>query len=75
MTIETRFNLGDTVWVIWDFKPRQCVVADLRINVGANGMILITYSLNNGLLYKTYPQDLVYANKEDLQNALFGGHS
>ena len=75
MTIETKFSLGDTVWVIWSLEIRQCEVAALRAEADADKGIRIFYTINQGMSYKIYSQEAVFATKEDLQNALFGERS
>lgn len=73
MTIETKFNAGNTVWVIDDNKPmtREIIVIDIWANrEGVN----IDYKMATLDMHKNcrerYPENKCFSSKEALIQSL-----
>lgn len=71
MTIETKYNVGDEVWVMCDSKPTKGKAKWIDIHIGRLGeeqIIEIRYQV---LSYDTpYSEGLVFPTKEELLKSL-----
>ena len=72
MTIETRFNIGDTVWVMRNNRAVSGMVEIIITRTSKPVPILITYTVKfkddyhpNGICYE-YSEDAVFETKEAL---------
>lgn len=71
MTIETKYKIGDKVWVESDGKPTQGKVRWIDIHIGRLGEEQITEVRYQVLSYETpYSEGLVFCTKEELPNSL-----
>ena len=71
MTIETKYNIGQEVWVVCDGKPTQGTVKWIDIHIGRLGEEPITEVRYQVLSYETpYSEGLVFSTKEELLNSL-----
>jgi radical SAM superfamily enzyme YgiQ (UPF0313 family) len=71
MTIETKYNIGDEVWVVSDGAPTQGKVKWIDIHVGRLGEEQITEVRYQVLSYETpYSEGLVFPTKEELIKSL-----
>lgn len=68
MTIETKYNIGQDVWVVSDGKPTQGKVRWIDIHIGRLGEEQITEVRYQVLSYDTpYSEGLVFSTKEELK--------
>ena len=71
MTIETKYNIGDEVWVDVNGTPTQGKVKWIDIHIGRLGgeqIITVRYQV---LSYETpYSEGLVFPSKEELLKSL-----
>ena len=71
MTIETKYNIGDEVWVMSDGKPTQGKVKWIDVHIGRLGeeqIIDIRYQV---LSYDTpYSESVLSPTKEELLKSL-----
>lgn len=67
MTVKTRYNIGDEVWVVSDGKPTQGKVRWIDIHIGRIGREQIIEVRYQVLSYDTpYSEGLVFPAKEEL---------
>ena len=66
MKIETKFNIGDTVYFIKDYKIKKDKIARIQANIFKKDIevIYVIDDLSNTKIYEDY----VFINKEDLVN-------
>ena len=70
MTIETKYNIGDEVWVYHDKKPTKVVIRMISYYCRKWGHLLkeeIMY-LTDG--YCSFSEELLFSSKEELLNSL-----
>ena len=72
MKIETKFNPGQTVWIMIDNKPKQCIID--QVNPGAVGKTYRykdSYTIEgyNGNSPKFY-EEQIFKTKEELIESL-----
>lgn len=71
MTIETKYNIGDEVWVIEDDKPRCKRVKEINIQVGdcfsKSNEVEIDYTFG---IYCIRAEERVSPTKEELLKSL-----
>ena len=71
MTIETKYNVGDEVWVMSDGKPTKGNVKWIDIHIGRLGKEQIIEVRYQVLSYDTpYSEGLVFPTKEELLKSL-----
>ena len=71
MTLETKYNPGEEVWVIRNNKPVKLIIKSIKII--ANGdTYKISYNLTDGYMCGDFNEDVICATKEDLKDKLFG---
>lgn len=71
MTIETKYNIGNEVWVMSDGKPTQGKVKWIDIHIGRLGKEQIIEVRYQVLSYDTpYSEGLVFPTKEELLKSL-----
>lgn len=74
MTIKTKFEPGQEVWIMEDNKPIKVSIRYINIIAVIDIFNKITYeatyTLNNRNLNK-FKEYEIYATKEDLKNSLF----
>lgn len=69
MNITTKYNIGDTVWVIFQNQAQKVGVVSIRPHVTAYPeTTYIQYGVNVGDLY--YKEDRVFPSKEELIQSL-----
>jgi hypothetical protein len=72
MKIETKYNVGDNVWVIdyFNFKPEivEREILDIKIKIYGKEEIDITYNIWK--TNKKYDEKSVFATKQQLINSL-----
>ena len=71
MTIETKYNIGDEVWVVSKGKAVKDVVDMIHIHIGRDENI--GYSLKNKRvlgLFETIEESSIFSTKEELLNSL-----
>lgn len=68
MTTETKYKIGDEVWVVSDGKPTQGKVRWIDIHIGRIGEEQIIEVRYQVLSYDTpYSEGLVFSSKEELK--------
>ena len=71
MLIETKYKIGDKVWVVSDDKPTQGKVRWIDIHIGRIGEEQITEIRYRVLSYETpYSEELVFSSEEELRKNL-----
>ena len=74
MEIKTKYNIGDTLWVIYDNKAQTITVSNISIVVYPDNKISINYIDTVGsdtYDYKgTFPEDECFPSKEELKESL-----
>ena len=71
MTVETKYNIGDEVWVMSDGKPTQGKVKWIDIHIGRLGEEQIIEVRYNVLSYDPpYSESLLSPTKEELLKSL-----
>lgn len=65
MTIETRYNLEDEVWVVKDNKPVKGKVRHMYIQVGSVGKQLLTETLYYVLYTRPYHEHEMFTTEEE----------
>ena len=68
MKIETKYNIGDKVWVNHYGEPKEIELTDIHIHL--NGIGAIVYYQNRRLYEGTFPENAVYATKEEVLKLL-----
>ena len=71
MAIETKYKIGDKVWVVSDGEPTQGKVKWIDIHIGRLGEEQIIEVRYQVLSYETpYSEGLVFSTKEELLKSL-----
>ena len=71
MIIETKYNIGDEVWVVSDGTPTRGKVKWIDIHIGRLGREKIIEVRYQVLSYETpYSEGLVFPTKEELIKSL-----
>jgi hypothetical protein len=71
MKLETKYNIGDEVWVVSDDTPTQGKVKWIDIHIGRLGKEQIIEVRYQVLSYDTpYSEGLVFPTKEELLKSL-----
>lgn len=71
MLIETKYKIGDKVWVVSNGKPTQGKVRWIDIYIGRLGEEQITEVRYRVLSYETpYSEELVFSSEEELRKNL-----
>lgn len=75
MTIETKHNIGDEVWIeMWVIadgkKYKKVRVFGVTVNVRTNGDIIIEYALTRSGYYYARNEDAIFPTKEELLKSL-----
>ena len=68
MKIETKYSVGDKVWVMYFGQPKEIEITIIII-VCSNKGVIVTYQ-NEWLYGATFPESFVYTTKEELLNSL-----
>lgn len=71
MKIETKFNLDDEVFVIWENEVRPVVVISIGIRVSCvpTKIMYTTQSIKTGAI-NTFPEERLFATKQELIDSL-----
>lgn len=70
MTIETKYNIGDEVWVMYNMKPTKITIKRISYYCGSWGHLLkehIMYLADNNC---SFNEDILFPTKEELLNSL-----
>lgn len=65
MKIETRFNIGDSVWFESFGYPKQAKVIHIKINLFADGDVIVEYHLTKSGYYWVRREERLFPTKED----------
>ena len=68
MNIKTKFDAGDSVWIIDDNEVINTVVVEIMINVDHLGNSSISYGFGKSKPHIVKRENKVYKTKEDLIN-------
>ena len=81
MTIETKYNIGDEVWFMWNNKPTCQKIAAIEVYVG--GKVLPSYYvvpyeidpikvINSDIIpyNRRFPEFRIFSTKEELLKSL-----
>lgn len=70
MTIETKYNIGDEVWLMALGKPKKGKIGTISIGVLGDGDVKLKYSVEKiGFWYHRYENQL-FPTKEELLKSL-----
>ena len=70
MTIETKYNIGDEVWVMYNNKPMEVLIKRISCYCGRWGHLLkedIMYLVDNDCCFN---EDELFPTKEELLKSL-----
>ena len=70
MTIETKYNIGDEVWVMYNMKPTKITIKRISYYCGRWGHLLkehIMYLTDNNC---SFNEDILFPTKEELLKSL-----
>lgn len=78
MIIETKYNIGDEVWLMMSNKPKKCTIIGLLITKGEHRKSEkytsqeIRYNLHaiGEQSYEGFPENSLFLTKEELINEL-----
>ena len=71
MRIETKYNIGQEVWIISKGKAVKDVVDMIRIYIGCNKNISYSFKSRRALgLFETIEESSVFPTKEELLKSL-----
>lgn len=70
MQINTKYSIGDTVWLMYDNKPYRGKIEIIGITV-AEGAIYIEYKVRIDGLLKYFAENDLFATKEELMKFVF----
>ena len=78
MTIETKFNIGDEVWIMKDNRPRKFVVQGISVELvdglyeGCRhlGLDVISYEFGSRMSPLIYSECSVFRTKQELLDSL-----
>ena len=67
MTITTKFEIGDTVWTIWDDKAQQVTIVGFTIYLGKNATrIDVVFNVRHAASDYSKGEDKLFKTKEEL---------
>jgi len=73
MTIETKYNIGDKVWFMYDNTVQSDEIYSIRCDVWLNGNVTERYKTHRQTLrYKTHRQTLDKNNDNYIKDISFG---
>ena len=69
MTIETKYNIGDEVWVYYNMKPQKMTVTHINIYCSKRATLKteIRYVVDNAIAFRERP---LFPTKEELLKSL-----
>lgn len=69
MTIETKYNIGDEVWVYYNMMPEKMIITHINFYCHKRGTLKteIRYVLNNAIAFK---ERSLFPTKEELLKSL-----
>jgi hypothetical protein len=69
MTIETKYNIGDEVWVYYNMMPEKKIITHINLYCRKRGTLQteIRYVLNNAI---SVQERALYLTKEELLKSL-----
>lgn len=72
MVIETKYDIGDEVWVCGCDRAFSATIVELRCRVNNNGVFDVYYDLISKEYTQPFscPQELIYPTKEELLKSL-----
>ena len=71
MKIETRYNIGDEVWIISKGKAVKDVIDMIHIHIGRDENISYSFRSKRALgLFETVEESSIFSTKEELLNSL-----
>lgn len=72
MTIETKYNIGDKVWFMYDNSVRSATVIKIDVLIEKNkNRTSIHKTISYGLFdYFKYPEDKLFPTKKELLKSL-----
>jgi len=63
MKIETKLNIGDECYVIYDNKIIKSKISNIKIDINWRKEIYVTYWIKNG---EQFSEDFVFITKEEV---------
>lgn len=70
MTIETRYNIGDEVWMLREGRAQSAIVMAVGVIVVSNGDKEIAYTVENKRMIDEYGEKAIFPTKEELLKSL-----
>lgn len=71
MTIETKYNIGDEVWIVSKGKAVKDVVDMIHIHIGSDENIGYSFKSKRALgLFETIEESSIFPTKEELLKSL-----
>ena len=71
MTIETKYNIGDDVWMMKENKPTKRLVSFIEtITASTTSKSFIQYGLKNEGVVERVVENLLFPTKEELLKSL-----
>lgn len=73
MTVETKYNPGQQVWLINEHKPRKVLINSVVLSIEADRKPKISYMVQSSLFEKfAVGESVIGATLEELKTKLFG---
>lgn len=66
MKIETKYNIGDEVWVLCEGRAQSAIVMAIGVIVVSNGDKEIAYTVESKRMVYKYGEKEVFPTKEEL---------
>lgn len=71
MKIETKYNIGDKVWMSFFDKPKEVVITGIKCTLRGISLICKYYNISKGCESDVeIPEDFIYPTKEKLLKSL-----
>lgn len=70
MTIETKYNIGDEVWLMYKNKAVSSSIFRIEVKVDLHLSVRIIYYLSGSSCAEFYSEDKLFPTKEELLKSL-----
>ena len=71
MTIETKYNIGDEVWVLINSKPEEFIITGIKYTLNKHYKGCDYYIKSSDCDFETlFPEELLFRTKEELLKSL-----
>ena len=70
MTIETKYNIGDDVWLLYNNKAVSSRIFRIEVKVDLHLSARIKYYLSGSDIAEFYSEDKLFPTKEELLKSL-----